>query len=113
MMGALDQAASMIGAGSVVGETVCETTGTSMSVCINAKQIPKYKQIGNMPSHISPIEGQLFLLMWSQAAGMVFDWFKNNFCEHVTYEEINNEIKTVPAASDGLLMIPHLRILHV
>ncbi len=106
--GALDQVASMIGSGSMGKSTVCETTGTCLSVCLNTDKIPEYKATGNMPCHISPIPGQYFLILWSQAAGMVMEWFKNNFVGNVSYELINEGVKNIAAGSDGLLMLPHL-----
>ncbi len=107
--GAMDQVAGMIGAGNTGGEIVTETTGTCMGVCINTDTIPPYNDNINIPCHVHAIKGKYFLILWSQMAGAVLEWFYREFYnKDAGYALVDEEAAGIMPASEGLLILPHL-----
>lgn len=113
--GALDQLAGMIGAGITGPDQICETTGTCLTVCIPVTEIPEFDRAGPVPCHAGALDGEYYQIYWSQTAGAVLEWFKNNFyaAEDKTeandiYRLINEEAASVSPGSQGLIMLPHL-----
>ena len=111
--GALDQLSGMIGSGAVSGDSVCETTGTCMAVCANIPDVPALNPGFQIPCH-SGINGDHFYqIYWSQTAGAVLEWFKNNFYNDMKgvssiLQEMDKQAAKIPIGSDGLSVIPHL-----
>lgn len=115
--GALDQAASTIGAGNTGFETITETTGSVLAICANVSQ-PTFDPQRRIPCHYHAIPGAYFLLPWCQTAGMVYKWFRNEFYNGrlqrdavdatVLFQEMDEDAVGIPAGSDGLIMLPHL-----
>jgi xylulokinase len=107
--GAMDQVAGMIGAGNTGGKIVTETTGTCMGVCINTDQIPQYNPKANIPCHVHAIPEKYFLILWSQTAGAVLEWFYKQFYDsNLGYALIDEEAERIMPGCEGLLMLPHL-----
>lgn len=118
--GALDQMAGAVGAGNIAPEIVSESTGTCLAVCVNIKNPIPYSDDFKIPFHCNALEEYRFsLLFWSQTAGVILEWFRNNFyigntCEgdnkHISsgsYERIDDEAAKVNPGSDGLIVLPH------
>jgi xylulokinase len=115
--GALDQAASTIGAGNIGSGIITESTGSTLAICINTTE-PVFDPHQQIPCHYHAIKGQYFLLPWCQTAGMVYKWFRNQiYCDSKKRGDINEinwfkqmdmEASVIPAGSDGLIMLPHL-----
>jgi len=111
--GAIDQLAGMIGGGISGKNMVSETTGTCMAVCVPANDMPEYRHSGNVPYHAGAIEGEYYQIYWSQTAGAVLEWFKNNFYHDLNdrkdiYKIIDKDAAGVQPGSNGLILLPHL-----
>jgi xylulokinase len=115
--GALDQAASTIGAGNVGSGIITESTGSTLAICVNTKQ-PVFDHHQRIPCHYHAIKGEYFLLPWCQTAGMVYKWFRNEFLKGKLnngtsddpdlFRLMDQEASAIPPGSDGLIMLPHL-----
>jgi xylulokinase len=115
--GALDQAASTIGAGNVGSGIITESTGSTLAICVNTKQ-PVFDLNQRIPCHYHAIKGGYFLLPWCQTAGMVYKWFRNEFLkgkfntgtldDSDLFRQMDREASAIPPGSDGLIMLPHL-----
>lgn len=105
--GALDQIAGMIGVG-VVDEThISEMTGTIMAICAMVDEIPPYNPDSIIPCHIHAIDGKFCLILWSSTAGMALKWFRNQFAEKYSFDDLNHLADKIPAGSDGMTMLPY------
>jgi xylulokinase len=109
--GALDQLSGMIGSGAVGSGEVCESTGTCLAVCVDVPVLPKFNPDYQIPCHAGINGSHLYQIYWSQTAGAVLEWFKNNFYKDSSgdiFALMNEEAAGVSAGSDGLTMLPHL-----
>lgn len=104
---ALDQIAGATGAGVVKEGVMSETTGTALAVCALTEKFPPYYE-GLKVSVYYVKKGVYCLLMWAPTAGAVLEWYKNNFCENLSFDVINEMVDSVPVGSEGLIMLPHL-----
>ncbi len=115
--GALDQAASTIGAGNIESGIITESTGSTLAICVNTVH-PVLDPHQRIPCHFHAIEGEYFLLPWCQTAGMVYKWFRNEFHKEKLnagnlndsdwFRLMDKEASGVPPGSEGLIMLPHL-----
>ena len=115
--GAMDQAASAIGAGNVKPGILSETTGAALAIVVTVNK-PTYDPKRRIPCHRHPVDKLYFLMPWSQTAGMFLRWFRDNFClmerslESMigidAYALMDKEAERVPPGSEGLVMLPHL-----
>lgn len=104
---ALDQIAGITGAGVVKEGLMSETTGTALAVCAVTKDFPPYFD-GLKVSAYYVRKGLYCLLMWAPTAGAVLEWFKSNFCEHVSLKELDELAENVQEGSEGLIALPYL-----
>lgn len=104
---AMDQSAASIGAGVMKEGSVSEMTGTTMVIFVPCDKMPKYDPASIVPCHYN-FNGKYARILWTQTAGMVLKWFKNNFCENFSFKELDEIAKEVPAGACGLTMLPHL-----
>lgn len=114
--GAMDQAASAIGAGNIAAGIVTETTGTALVIAATTPT-PDYTNAARVNIMRHGIKGRYLILPYNQTAGMVLKWFKDEFCRYET-EACDKEGKSVyafldelaaeaPPLSNGLLLLPH------
>ena len=109
--GALDQLSGMIGSGAVGSGGVCESTGTCLAVCVDVPELPKFNPDYQIPCHAGINGSHMYQIYWSQTAGAVLEWFKNNFYKDSqgdVFALMNEEAAGVAAGSDGLIVLPHL-----
>lgn len=110
--GALDQLSGMIGSGALSDDSVCETTGTCMAVCVNTQGVPKFNPNYQIPCHAGINGEHFYQIYWSQTAGAVLEWFKNNFYKDLAgsgvLKAMDEEAAVVPAGAGGITMLPHL-----
>lgn len=104
---ALDQIAGTVGAGIVKENMMSETTGTCLSVATMVNKIPKWHKGLNVSAYYVR-KGLYCLLLWAPTAGATLEWFKKNFCDDFSYDDLNTFAKKVPEGSEGLICIPHL-----
>ena len=105
--GAMDQVAGAIGAGVVRQGVISEMTGTTMVVFVPTETPAPYNPGSKIPCHVS-FDGKYCLLAWSPTAGMALKWFKNNFCENYSFDDLNVLARDVPPGSSGLTFLPYL-----
>lgn len=105
--GAMDQVSGAIGAGVVKGGTVSVMTGTTMAILCPTNTIPEYDPKSIVPCHYN-YNGEYCLLSWSPTAGMALKWFRDNFSEGFSFDELGNLAEKVPAGCAGLTFLPYL-----
>ena len=105
--GALDQIAGMIGVGVTDGDSISEMTGTIMAICAMKDEIPAFCENSIIPCHVHAIEGKYCQILWSSTAGMALKWFREQFAEDLSFAELDEIAKNVPAGCDGLSMLPY------
>jgi xylulokinase len=115
--GALDQMAGLIGSGNIEPGMITETTGTAMAVSTTVN-MPVFNSELTIPCYIHAISEKYALLPWTQTAGMVLRWFRDNFTpdisrhgtkqEKCSYDRLSMEAEKVPPGSEGLIMLPFL-----
>ncbi len=105
--GTLDQIAGFIGSGIIREGMVSEMTGTCLAVCALSKVIPQYFEGIKVPVHYVS-KGRFCLLMWAPTAGMVMEWFKNNFCSDIGFKELDSQAEKIPLGSEGLVFAPNM-----
>ena len=104
---ALDQIAGTTGAGVTEEGIMSETTGTALAVCALTKKFPPYYD-GLKVSVYYVSKGVYCLLMWAPTAGAVLEWYKKNFCENLSFDQLNKLAEQVEEGCEGLIALPHL-----
>jgi xylulokinase len=115
--GAFDHAAAAIGAGNIKPGILTETTGAALAIVATIEK-PIYDPEYRIPCHCHAAPGLFFLMPWSQTAGIVLKWYRDNFSieekiiEERTgidaYELLDREAMKIPPGSEGLIILPHL-----
>ncbi|MFB3906008.1 MAG: FGGY-family carbohydrate kinase [Acidobacteriota bacterium] len=104
--GTNDQYAGAVGAGNVRPGLLTETTGTCLALVTLADNRP-----GELPPGLFagrfPIPNLYFILAYSKTAGLLIDWFRNQFCPTESLAELDQLAETVPLGSRGLTVLPH------
>ncbi|OGO81621.1 MAG: hypothetical protein A2Y21_06065 [Clostridiales bacterium GWC2_40_7] len=114
--GAMDQAASAIGAGNVTEGIITETTGTALVMAATIK-MPDYSNPARLNIMKHGLKGKYIMLPYNSTAGIVLKWFKDEFCRYET-EKYAEEGKSVylyldelaessPPLANGLILLPH------
>lgn len=120
--GAMDQVASAIGAGAVSEEIVTETTGTALVVAAFSNQ-RKYLVREGITEYRHAIPGCFLNLSFSNTAGILLKWFKDEFCQDIVqkckenggdvFAEMDCLAKTVKPLCDGLSLFPHFEGINI
>ncbi len=105
--GAMDQVAGAIGAGVIRKGIVSEMTGTTMAIFSPVDEIPPFNPQSVVPCHYN-YDDKYCVLMWSPAAGLALKWFRDNFCEESSFDELGAMAETVDIGCDGLTFLPYL-----
>jgi sugar (pentulose or hexulose) kinase len=115
--GAYDHVAGAIGAGNFREGLVSLTVGSSMAMVVTLDK-PIFDLSMNLPCQCHAQVDRYFLQPYGQTTGMVFRWFRDEFCgeEKIaakkagedTYDLMTSLAAQVPAGSGGLVMLPHL-----
>lgn len=105
--GAIDQIAGAIGAGVTSKEVISEMTGTTMAMFIPCDEIPAYNPESIIPCHVN-YDGKYALLSWTPAAGLALKWFKNGFCEDLSFREMDEIAEKAGVGAEGLIFLPYL-----
>jgi len=112
--GALDQTCNTIGAGITLPGSVCETTGSCLAVSATLPTFAAWREDQPITCQNHAVPGRYTVLLWSQSAGMVFKWFAKGFYPEfagdldAAFAQMNRDAASVPAGSEGLIMLPHL-----
>ncbi|HVE57330.1 MAG TPA: xylulokinase [Pyrinomonadaceae bacterium] len=105
--GAGDNAAGAIGMGIVKAGTMSATIGTSGVVFAVTDQ-PKIDLKGRIHTLCHAIPGRWHNTGVTLAAGLSLKWFRENFGEGKSYDELVNEAAKLPAGADGAIWLPYL-----
>ena len=115
--GGMDQACGCIGTGNIVPGVITENTGASLNISVTTDR-PVFDQKRRVPCQIHAIKGKYIYLPWCKTAGMVFKWFRDNFCENQvkrakeeginSYDYLSRIAEKINPCSDGVILLPHL-----
>ena len=98
--GIMDQIAGAIGAGVTDSSVTSEMTGTTMAIVAPTDAMPAYQEGSRVPCHVN-YDGKYCLLTWTPTAGIAQKWFKENFCEGMSFNDLNTLAAKVPAGCSG------------
>jgi sugar (pentulose or hexulose) kinase len=105
--GSMDQITGAIGAGNTAPGIVSETTGTALVLAATVNR-PTYDPQKRLPCYYHARPGKYLLLPYCQTAGMAFRWFRDQFGQGQSYDELADKACEVNPGSDGLVMLAHL-----
>lgn len=105
--GAGDNAAGAIGMGIVGVGKVSATIGTS-GVIFAVSDAPRLDLQGRIHTLCHAIPNRWHNTGVTLAAGLSFKWFRENFGDGKSYDELVNEAAKIPSGSDGLIWLPYL-----
>jgi xylulokinase len=110
--GAGDQAAGAIGMGIVKAGDVSATIGTS-GVVFAATDQPFLDPRGRLHTFCHAIPNRWHVMGVTQAAGLSFRWFRDNFgtlpgSTGDPYDSLTQEAAAIPPGADGVLWAPYL-----
>jgi len=115
--GGMDQSAGAIGAGNFKAGVVSESTGAALAIqaTISEPLIDQYQAI-SVYCHSAP--GMYLFVPVCPTAGMALKWLRDTFFQdEITqarkkkinvFDALTRLAQSVPAGSDGLVMLPHL-----
>ena len=112
--GAMDQSLSNIGAGNLQAGIVTETTGTALAIGVTADSVEAV-HANHLPYQPHALPGKFLILPYAQTSGIIYKWFRDTFGQEEVrksgdpekaYEELNVLSASVPAGSDGLVLLP-------
>ena len=101
-----DQQCGAIGQGVVKKGTLSVTTGTGGYLIAQTDQVPDNLE-QDVICNFSSVKGQYILESSVLTCCSAFDWFRREFYEGVSFEEINKQIKETPIGSNGCLCVPY------
>lgn len=114
--GALDQAAGAIGVGNIKEGMFSENIGAALAICVPVSK-PTFDPNMCMPLHYFALP-DMYMIHTFTNGGMTLRWYRDNFCQlemtmaeltqEDAYDLLSKEAASVPAGSDGLVMLPHL-----
>jgi xylulokinase len=105
--GAGDNAAGAIGMGIVSPGHVSVTIGTS-GVVFAVTGEPAIDPAGRIHTLCHAIPKTWHVTGVTQAAGLSFQWFRNNFAQHESYDELTAAAVLIEPGAEGLLWTPYL-----
>ncbi len=105
--GAGDNAAGAIGMGIVRTGAVSATIGTS-GVVFAVTDSPFVDLKGRIHTFCHAAPNRWHNTGVTQAAGLSFRWFRDNFASHLSYDELVEEAAKIPVGANGLLWTPYL-----
>lgn len=88
------------------GGSITETTGCSLAVCATSDKLV-YDEKMRVSTYCGAREGAFALLPWAPTAGMLLRHFRDHFSGGLSYDQLGEMAATVPAGSDGLIILPH------
>lgn len=107
VLGAGDGVAANVGAGSVKpGKSFC-CLGTSAWVATTTEK-PVFDESMRTVCWAHAVPGCYSPNATMQYAGGSYSWFKKTFCEELSYQDMDKEIASSPAGSNGVIFLPYL-----
>ncbi len=105
--GAGDQSASALGNGIIDNNDSCITVGSS-GVVFTATDTPIKDYFGRVQTFCHAVKNMWHIMGVTQGAGLSVKWFKDNFAKEVSYKDLDELSKEIPAGSNKLLFLPYL-----
>lgn len=105
--GAGDNAAGAIGMGIVENGKVSATIGTS-GVIFAVSDAPRLDLQGRIHTLCHAIPNRWHNTGITLSAGLSFKWFRENFGNGKSYDELVRDAEKVPSGSDGAIWVPYL-----
>lgn len=106
VMGVMDQIAGAVGAGVTGQGYISEMTGTAMVVLSPCETIPPYDPASLVPCHLH-YNGKYCLMSWTPTAGMALQWYVDQFCEEISFNELDKMAADVDPGCNGLVFLPY------
>ena len=103
--GTLDHFAGMIGTGNVVEGIVSESAGTVSSIATFISS--PFASPSKIPFYCGPLAGSYIYLPVCESGGISLEWFKNNFLNGISFDEIN-EVCAARTVDTRLTFLPYL-----
>lgn len=115
--GGMDQAVGAIGSGNIQPGIISESTGAALAI---QATIAETSIVGKqkIPVYVHSVPGKYLVVPVCPTAGMAFKWLRDQFCQAEmqaaqekgmdAYDLMTKLAASVPAGSDGLVMLPHL-----
>ncbi|HHE6468276.1 TPA: L-fuculokinase [Providencia rettgeri] len=105
-IGTLDHFAGMIGTGNIKEGIISESAGTVLSVATLVNQ-PIFDD-SKIPLNCGPFPDSYVLLPVCESGGYSLEWFKKQFCETISFNEINQYISQKTSQLPPPLFLPYL-----
>lgn len=105
--GAMDQIAGAIGAGVSEEGIISEMTGTTMAIFAPCSKMPAFNPDSIIPCHFN-YDNSYCLLSWTPTAGIALKWFKNEFCENLSFRQLDELAEKITPGANGLTFMPYL-----
>jgi len=115
--GGMDQAVGAIGAGNVEPGKVSESTGAALAIQATITN-PMMDPSEVIPVYSHSVPKRYLFVTVCPTAGMALKWFRDSFCQDEMKQAVSEKMdaydrltglgQSVPAGSDGLIMLPHL-----
>jgi xylulokinase len=115
--GAMDQTATMIGAGNIRNGIVTETTGAALAVCGTIAEFPKLRSEA-MAVQYHAIPDEYFIIGWCPTGGMALKWLRDAFFAPEqeqaaqdgkdAYDVMTEMAAAIKPGCEGLTFLPYL-----
>jgi len=104
-IGTLDHFAGMIGTGNVREGIISESTGTVVTLATLIGE-PLFST-ERIPCHYGPFSDSYVLLPVCESGGICLEWFKENFAEAFSYQELDDLVASRSSPGD-VLFLPYI-----
>ena len=105
--GAGDNAAAALGTGVAEDGKAFTTIGTSGVVFAHTSEM-KRDRAGRIHTFCCAVPGKWHVMGVTQAAGLSYHWFRNNFAKELSYRELDECAARSPIGANRLLFLPYL-----
>lgn len=103
--GTNDQFAGAIGAGNTAPGILSVTTGTCLALVTLAESLPVPPPPGLLHGAF-PVKPYRYALAYARTAGVLFDWFRSNFCPQLDLDDLDRLAARVPPGPGNPVALP-------
>lgn len=107
--GGMDQMIGALGAGNIKPGIITETTGTALAIVATVDK-PVFDSQRRIPCSPHCINDKYVLMPYSETAGIVLRWFRDNFPSLKGIEDYDSMLSLasrIPPGAEGLIAIPY------
>ena len=102
----IDHVCGNLGSGCAGAGMISETTGCTLALCAAFPSLV-YDEQKRLSTYLGFAPGSFVLLPWAPTAGMLLKHFRDEFSGGMSYKEFDAAAASVPAGSEGLILLPH------